>query len=64
MCVHTKNPILFLNFNKNDIIKSEKMCVHTKKPIMISRNKYLDQLIKAKNNGFAKVVTGIRRLFT
>ena len=38
------------------------MCVHTKKPIMmISRNKYLNQLIKAKNNGFAKVITGIRR---
>ena len=62
MCVHTKNPIWFLNFNNNDIIKSEKMCVHTKKPIMmISRDKYLNQLIKAKNNGFAKVVTGIRR---
>lgn len=60
--MHIKNPILFLNFNNNDIIKSEKMCVHTEKPIMIiSRDKYLNQLIKAKNNGFAKVVTGIRR---
>lgn len=38
------------------------MCVHTKKPIMmISRNKYLNQLVKAKNNGFAKVVMEIRR---
>ena len=28
---------------------------------MIERNKYLNQLIKAKNNGFPKVITGIRR---
>ena len=29
--------------------------------IMIKREKYLSQLIKAKNNGFPKVITGIRR---
>lgn len=28
---------------------------------MINRDKYLDQLIKAKNNGFPKVITGVRR---
>ncbi len=28
---------------------------------MIERKKYLDQLIAAKNNGFPKVITGIRR---
>ena len=28
---------------------------------MISRDKYLNQLIKTKNNGFPKVITGIRR---
>ena len=28
---------------------------------MIEREKYLSQLIKAKNNGFPKVITGIRR---
>ncbi|MBE5968708.1 MAG: ATP-binding protein [Lachnospiraceae bacterium] len=28
---------------------------------MIKREKYLNQLIKAKNNGFPKVITGIRR---
>lgn len=27
----------------------------------IERNKYLDQLIKVKNNSFPKVITGIRR---
>lgn len=38
------------------------MCVHTIKPILaISRKEYFNQLIKAKNNGFAKVVAGIRR---
>ena len=29
--------------------------------IMIRRDKYLNQLIKARNNGFPKVVTGVRR---
>ena len=34
----------------------------TKKAIkMICREKYLNELIKAKNNGFPKVITGIRR---
>ena len=28
---------------------------------MINRDKYLNQLIKARNNGFPKVITGIRR---
>ena len=28
---------------------------------MIEREKYLRQLVKAKNNGFPKVITGIRR---
>ena len=28
---------------------------------MIKREKYLRQLVKAKNNGFPKVITGIRR---
>ena len=28
---------------------------------MIKRDKYLQQLIKARNNGFPKVITGIRR---
>ena len=28
---------------------------------MIKREKYLDQLVKARNNGFPKVITGIRR---
>ncbi|MCI6329840.1 MAG: ATP-binding protein [Bacilli bacterium] len=28
---------------------------------MINRDKYLNQLIKAKNNGFPKVITGVRR---
>jgi len=28
---------------------------------MINRDKYLDQLIKTKNNGFPKVITGVRR---
>ena len=28
---------------------------------MIKRDKYLNQLISAKNNGFPKVITGIRR---
>ena len=63
MCTHKKSD--FANFNNFNVVKSEKMCVHTKNPIMaISRNEYFNQLIKAKNNGFAKVVTGIRRLFT
>lgn len=62
MCVHTKNPILLPNFNNFNVVKSEKLCVHTKNTVMsISRNKYFNQLIKAKNNGFAKVVAGIRR---
>ena len=56
MCVHTKNPILFLNFNNFNVVKSEKMCVHTKKPIMmISRDKYLNQLIKAKTMALLKL---------
>ena len=28
---------------------------------MINRDKYLKKLIKAKNDGFPKVITGIRR---
>ena len=28
---------------------------------MIKREKYLRQLVKAKNNGFPKAITGIRR---
>ncbi|MBQ6133962.1 MAG: AAA family ATPase [Lachnospiraceae bacterium] len=28
---------------------------------MIKRNKYLNQLISSRNNGFPKVITGIRR---
>lgn len=28
---------------------------------MIKREKYLKQLIEARNNGFPKVITGIRR---
>lgn len=28
---------------------------------MIARDKYLNELIKAKGNGFSKVITGIRR---
>ena len=28
---------------------------------MIERNNYLDKLIKSKENGFPKVITGIRR---
>ncbi len=28
---------------------------------MIKRDRYLNQLIGAKNNGFPKVITGIRR---
>lgn len=28
---------------------------------MIKREKYLQELIKAKDNGFPKVITGIRR---
>ena len=28
---------------------------------MIKRDKYLTQLISAKNNGFPKVITGVRR---
>lgn len=28
---------------------------------MIKRDKYLKQLIEARNNGFPKVITGIRR---
>ena len=28
---------------------------------MIKRDRYLNQLIKAKNNGFPKVITGVRR---
>ena len=28
---------------------------------MIKRDKYLNEIIKAKNNGFPKVITGIRR---
>ena len=28
---------------------------------MIKREKYLNELIKAKNDGFPKVITGIRR---
>ena len=28
---------------------------------MINRDKYLNELIKAKNDGFPKVITGIRR---
>ncbi|MBO6262007.1 MAG: AAA family ATPase [Bacilli bacterium] len=27
----------------------------------MNRDKYLDQLIKNKNNGFPKVITGVRR---
>ena len=28
---------------------------------MIKRDRYLNQLINAKNNGFPKVITGVRR---
>ena len=28
---------------------------------MIERNQYLSKLISAKNNGFPKIITGIRR---
>jgi len=28
---------------------------------MIKRDKYLNEIISAKNNGFPKVITGIRR---
>ena len=28
---------------------------------MIERNEYLNQLIQSRNNGFPKVITGIRR---
>lgn len=38
------------------------MCVHTeKRNTMIARDKYLNLLIAAKQNGFPKVITGIRR---
>ncbi len=38
------------------------MCVHTeKRNRMIVRDKYLNLLIASKQNGFPKVITGIRR---
>lgn len=44
----------------NDLY-SEKMWNSTKKVItVIKRDKYLNEIIKAKNNGFPKVITGIR----
>ena len=37
------------------------MEIHKKGESMILRDKYLSQLINSKNNGFPKVITGIRR---
>ena len=37
------------------------MCPHKKGDFMIRRDKYLNKLINSKNNGFPKVITGIRR---
>ena len=37
---------------------------HRKGDYMIKREKYLQELIKAKDNGFPKVITGIRRCGT
>ncbi len=48
------------NFIKNIIVKS--VYIHKKGDFgMIVRTKYLNELIKAKNNGFPKIITGIRR---
>lgn len=52
MCTHKK----IYQISKYGIICLRKMCNH-----MIERKKYLDLLIKSKNNGFPKVITGIRR---
>lgn len=35
--------------------------IYKKSDFMIKRDKYLNQLINAKDNGFPKVITGIRR---
>ena len=39
----------------------KKVAINQKGDFMIERTKYLDQLINTKNNGFPKVITGIRR---
>lgn len=43
----------------NEIEK--KVAINQKGDFMIERTKYLNQLINTKNNGFPKVITGIRR---
>ena len=37
------------------------VCTHKKSENMIKRDTYLNELIKARNNGFAKAIAGIRR---
>ena len=43
----------------NEIEK--KVAINQKGDFMIERTKYLNQLINTKNNGFPKIITGIRR---
>jgi len=45
---------------KTDIIEA-KVEFYKKVDFMIKRDKYLNQLKTAKDNGFPKVITGIRR---
>ena len=46
---------------KKSIIIDKSVEFYKKGDYMIKRNKYLNQLISARDNGFPKVITGIRR---
>ena len=60
------NMLFFWLFLKEYNIKlyneiEKKVAINQKGDFMIERTKYLNQLINTKNNGFPKVITGIRR---
>ena len=42
-------------------LSRKKVEFYQKRGFMIKRDNYLNQLIRSKNNGFPKVITGIRR---
>ena len=49
------------DYNNQTILIDKSVEFYEKRDYMIKRDKYLNQLIKAMNNGFPKVITGIRR---
>ena len=49
------------DYNNQTILIDKSVEFYGKRDYMIKRDKYLNQLIKAMNNGFPKVITGIRR---